>query len=83
VNSIELTLSDAAGKPLVPVAVPELTVTQKAMGVGPLDRPLSRTGPGRYEAIADFPLAGTWSLALSVRTTTFDYPTAEFTVEIR
>ncbi len=83
VNSLELIIADATGQPVIPVAPPELTVTLPAMDVGPLDRALSQTGPGRYEAIADFPLAGTWTLRLSVRTTTYDYPVAEFTVEIR
>jgi copper transport protein len=83
VNSLELTIVDADGEPIEPVALPELSVSLAEIGVGPLDRPLSQTAPGRYEAIADFPLAGTWTLHLAVRTTTFDYPTAEFTVEIR
>ena len=83
VNAIELSITDAAGQPLVPVASPEMTVSLRAMDVGPLDRPLSQTGPGRYQAVADFPLPGTWTISLSVRTTQFDYPVTEFTVEIR
>jgi copper transport protein len=83
VNAMELELLDAAGQPVVPVAEPRLTVTLPAMEVGPLERSLSDTGPGRYQASVDLPLAGTWVIQLSVRTSKYDNPVARFEVEIR
>ncbi len=55
VNSMELELVDAAGQPVVPVADPKLTVLLPAMDIGPLERTLASTGPGRYEAVVDLP----------------------------
>jgi copper transport protein len=83
VNSLELSLLDGAGEPITPVSTPELTVRLPAASVGPLSRPLSRTGPGRYQAVADFPLPGTWTVQVSVRTSKYDNPVARFTLEIR
>lgn len=83
VNSLELSLLDGAGAPVAPVGTPELTVRLSAASVGPLSRPLSRTGPGRYQAVADFPLPGTWTVQVSVRTSKYDNPVARFTMDIR
>ncbi|WP_196279377.1 copper resistance CopC/CopD family protein [Catellatospora vulcania] len=83
VNSLELTLLAADGSPLQPIEEPELTLTLPAADIGPLDRPLSRTGPGRYEAVVDLPLAGAWQLTVSARTGKYDNPSARLTVEIR
>ncbi|MER7165680.1 FixH family protein [Micromonospora sp. NPDC000207] len=83
VNAMELELLDAAGQPVVPVAEPRLTVTLPAMQVGPLERSLANTGPGRYEASVDLPLAGSWVVQVSVRTSKYDNPVARFEVEIR
>ncbi|MDG4795674.1 FixH family protein [Micromonospora sp. WMMD1082] len=83
VNSMELDLVDTAGQPVVPVADPKLTVLLPAMNVGPLERKLTRTGPGRYEAVVDLPLAGSWVLQVSVRTSTYDNPVARFTADVR
>ncbi|WP_434739603.1 FixH family protein [Micromonospora sp. SH-82] len=82
VNAMELELLDAAGQPVVPVAEPRLTVTLPAMEVGPLERSLANTGPGRYEASIDLPLAGSWVVQVSVRTSKYDNPVARFEVEI-
>lgn len=83
VNSLELTVRDAAGNPVEPVEVPGLRVTLPAADIGPLDRPLARTGAGRYEAVADFPLAGDWTVDISVRLSRYDNPTARIGVTIR
>ncbi|MFY1692907.1 copper resistance protein CopC [Plantactinospora sp. WMMB782] len=82
VNSMELDLFDAAGQPVVPVADPKLTVLLPAMNLGPLERKLARTGPGRYQAVVDLPLAGSWVMQVSVRTSKYDNPVARFTVDV-
>ncbi|WBB53526.1 FixH family protein [Verrucosispora sp. WMMD573] len=83
VNSMELELVDADGQPVVPVAEPKLTVLLPAMAVGPLERTLTPTGPGRYEAVVDLPLAGSWVVQASVRTSKYESPIARFTVDVR
>ncbi|MFD1085930.1 copper resistance CopC/CopD family protein, partial [Micromonospora andamanensis] len=83
VNSMELELVDAAGQPVVPVADPKLTVLLPAMEIGPLERTVARTGPGRYEAVVDLPLAGSWVVQASVRTSKYENPIARFTVDVR
>ncbi|QOC92111.1 copper resistance CopC/CopD family protein [Micromonospora craniellae] len=82
VNSMELDLLDAAGQPVEPVDDPRLTVQLPAMDVGPLERTLSQTGPGRYEAVVDLPLAGSWVLQVSVRTSKYENPIARLPVEV-
>ncbi|GIJ09947.1 copper resistance protein CopC [Micromonospora andamanensis] len=83
VNSMELELVDAAGQPVVPVTDPKLTVLLPAMDIGPLERTVARTGPGRYEAVIDLPLAGSWVVQASVRTSKYENPIARFTVDVR
>ncbi|GAB3838148.1 hypothetical protein GCM10029963_03900 [Micromonospora andamanensis] len=80
---MELELVDAAGQPVVPVADPKLTVLLPAMEIGPLERTVARTGPGRYEAVVDLPLAGSWVVQASVRTSKYENPIARFTVDVR
>ncbi|WBB91025.1 copper resistance protein CopC [Verrucosispora sp. WMMC514] len=82
-NAMELELVDAAGQPVVPVADPKLTVLLPAMDIGPLERTLASTGPGRYEAVVDLPLAGSWVVQASVRTSKYENPIARFTVDVR
>ncbi|MEU5552044.1 FixH family protein [Micromonospora sp. NPDC047793] len=82
VNSMELNILDAAGQPIAPVDDPRLTVQLPAMDVGPLERTLSPTGPGRYEAVVDLPLAGSWVVQVSVRTSKYESPVARVTVDV-
>ena len=80
---MELDLLDADGQPVVPVAEPKLTVLLPAMDVGPLERELAQTGPGRYEAVVELPLAGSWVVQVGARTSKYDNPVARFTVDVR
>lgn len=82
VNSLEFTVVDAGGQPVSPVSDPEVSVTMPAAGVGPLTRPVSATGPGAYQAVLDLPLSGQWTIAISVRTSEFEEPTARVEVQI-
>ncbi|WBB98050.1 copper resistance protein CopC [Solwaraspora sp. WMMA2080] len=83
INALELALFDVAGQPLEPVTPPTVTVTLPEAGVGPLERRLAQTGPGSYEAVADFPLPGSWEVTVNARTSRFDSPIAIIPVEIR
>ena len=58
-----------------PVAVPELdaTISLPAQRIGPVVLPVMVSGPGHYRADdVDIPLAGTWTLKMTVRTTAID-----------
>ena len=59
----------------VPKAIPELdaSISLPAQGLGPLTIPLVNAGPGHYFATnVDIPIAGTWILTLTVRTSAID-----------
>ncbi|GIG39286.1 copper resistance CopC/CopD family protein [Cellulomonas phragmiteti] len=82
VNALELEVLDAEGAPIEPVETPQVAVSLPAVGLGPLTRPLTATGPGRYEATLDLPLPGAWELEVSVRTSKYDNPIARIPVEV-
>ncbi|OUZ12149.1 hypothetical protein BHE97_02875 [Aeromicrobium sp. PE09-221] len=82
VNSIEVDLTDADGRPVAPVEDPELTIALDEAGLGPFTRPLAAGEDGHYEATADFALPGTWTLRLSVRISEFEAPVVSGEVEI-
>ncbi|MFF2831063.1 FixH family protein [Cellulosimicrobium cellulans] len=82
VNALEIELLDADGQPLEPVAVPELSTTLADPALGPFTRPLTQTGTGAYEATLDLPMAGDWTLHVSVRTSKYQNPIVEIPVEV-
>ncbi|MBN0038903.1 copper resistance protein CopC [Cellulosimicrobium cellulans] len=82
VNALEIELLDADGQPLEPVAVPELSTTLADPALGPFTRPLTQTGTGTYEATLDLPIAGDWTLNVSVRTSKYENPIVEIPVEV-
>ncbi|GAB3002759.1 copper resistance protein CopC [Amycolatopsis acidiphila] len=82
-NTVGLSIEDSAGRPR---DVPEFhaKLTLPARGIGPLEIPLRRTGTGDYTAAAvQIPAAGSWQLALTVRTSDLDETTVATTIEIR
>ncbi len=81
-NALELTLADSAGRPLEPIADPEVTVTMPAYGLGPLSRPVTQIGPGAYQAVLDLPLPGRWVVSVAVRTSQFEKPVATVPVDL-
>ncbi len=82
VNALEIELLDADGKPLEPAAVPELSTTLADPALGPFTRPLTQTGTGAYEATLDLPMAGDWTVHVSVRTSKYENPIVEIPVEV-
>jgi copper transport protein len=58
----------------------ELALPQRHLG--PLSLPVSRPEPGRYRADGQIPFAGTWELALTVRTSDIDETTVRLPVTI-
>lgn len=82
INSLEFSVTDAAGQPVQPVSDPQVSVTMPAAGVGPLTRPVSAIGPGAYQSVLDLPLSGQWVVTISVRTSEFEQPGASIQVNL-
>ncbi|MEU8549861.1 copper resistance protein CopC [Streptomyces roseoverticillatus] len=81
-NSIDVSVTDSAGRA---VDVPELEVsfTEKQKNIGPLRTALKRTSAGRWQASGfQLPMAGTWQLTLTVRTSDIDQITEIRNVKI-
>lgn len=73
-NSLEFEVTDPNGALLDAVDDPTLAVRMIDADLGPFQHPVTKTGPGRYQAMVDFPLPGTWSVALTVRASEFSAP---------
>lgn len=82
INSLELTVLDADGAPLDPVALPEVGLTQPELGIGPFTPTVTRTGPGTYLASIDLPMAGAWDVTVGVRTSKYENPVVTLPVEV-
>ncbi|WP_262413242.1 copper resistance protein CopC [Actinacidiphila acidipaludis] len=81
-NDIHLELTGAGN---LPVAVPEvrLAFTLPARHLGPIQVPLAKLGAGHYVATkVQLPLAGTWQLSLTVRTSDIDEVTVTRNVKV-
>lgn len=81
-NAVQVALVDTNDSAVDLDAVPRLQVSSDDAGVGAMNRPLSRTAPGRWEGTLDLPLPGTWKLALAVRLSRFDEPVVFAEVEV-
>jgi copper transport protein len=79
-NTMELTLLDPTGQPLVPVDDPAIELTEPTLGVGPLRPIVHPHGPGEFHVIADVPLAGTYKMVIRVRVS--DFVAAQATSEV-
>ncbi len=82
VNVIELSFT-RAGAPVSLIELPTVTVELPEVGLGPLDRTVTLTGPGTYEAISDFPIAGEWGIVVSARPSRYENPVTRVTVEVQ
>jgi copper transport protein len=70
-DTVRLALDDAAGKP---VDVPEvqLAFTLPDRDLGPLPSALRAEGTGRWSGTAQLPLAGSWVVSVTVRSSDID-----------
>jgi copper transport protein len=78
-----LTVRDAAGRPH---DVPELDVAWSlpSRGLGPIAARVGHDGAGRYTAVtAPISVAGTWRIAVTIRTSDIDETTVQFSQRIR
>ncbi len=82
-NTLHVYLFDDSGRLTQPASI-EVTLTEPAQDVGPLDVDLESAGPGHY--VGDgmtIPGAGTWTLAVSVRLDEFTATTASTAFPVR
>lgn len=81
-NQIHLYFSGTNGLPYTPAQV-TATFTLPAEGIGPLSTTVEADGPGHF---VDLPISlgfrGTWTLALTVRSDTFDETTLDVPVTV-
>ncbi|AGP56600.1 copper resistance protein CopC [Streptomyces rapamycinicus] len=81
-NTLHVFTTDLADRP---VDVPEvkLSLTLKGKGIGPLRIPLERLSTGHWSAkTVQLPMAGTWQLSLTVRTSDIDQVTETRNVKV-
>ncbi|WP_275557790.1 copper resistance protein CopC [Streptomyces sp. 5-6(2022)] len=81
-NALHVFTTDLADRP---VDVPEvkLSLTLKNKGIGPLRIPLERLSTGHWSAkTVQLPMAGTWQLSLTVRTSDIDQVTETRNVKV-
>ncbi|MEU1944858.1 copper resistance protein CopC [Streptomyces sp. NPDC020125] len=81
-NALHVFTTDLADRP---VDVPEvkLSLTLKSKGIGPVRIPLERLSTGHWSAkTVQLPMAGTWQLSLTVRTSDIDQVTETRNVKV-
>jgi copper transport protein len=68
-----------------PEAIPELRAALRLpdRAIGPLPVPLTNAGTGHYTATTPIPIAGSWQLVLTVRTSDIDEATVTVPISIR
>ncbi|WP_309229497.1 FixH family protein [Blastococcus sp. TML/M2B] len=66
-NVLHVYLFDEDGRPTQPVGI-EVSLTEEAQDIGPVDVEIAGAGPGHYTADAmTIPKAGTWTLTVTLR----------------
>lgn len=83
VNVITFELTDAGGRPIVPLGVPQVSVAEPNLSLGPLTAEV-RPGaaPGSYRAEVVVPAAGQWQITTAVRVSEVEQPAAVATVVV-
>jgi copper transport protein len=83
VNVITFSLTDAGGRPIIPLGVPQVSVAEPNLSLGPLTAQV-RPGatPGSYRAEVVVPEAGQWQITAAVRVSELEQPAALATVVV-
>ncbi|OFE14290.1 hypothetical protein BA895_11845 [Humibacillus sp. DSM 29435] len=83
VNVITFDLTDAGGRPIVPLDVPQVSVAEPNLSLGPLVADVRPSGaPGGYRAEVVVPAAGQWQITTAVRVNEVEQPAAIATVVV-
>jgi copper transport protein len=80
-NSFSVQFVDAAGKPTDPVAGVSVYLKLPSEGVGPLNKNLTKVGPGHFtlDRASELSIPGRWTITLQVRVRDFDQRNLDFT----
>jgi copper transport protein len=82
-NLVHIYLYDDQGRLTQPAGI-QVTLTEREQQIGPIPVPLQPGGPGHYTADqVDIPKAGTWTLAVVVRSDEFTATTASTDFPVR
>ncbi|MBC9224865.1 hypothetical protein GL325_00885 [Aeromicrobium sp. 636] len=81
-NAIQVSLTDREGAAVDVPDAPRLQLGLEEAGVGALNRTLTRTRAGHWQATADLPLAGAWRVSVAVRIDRFEEPVVSGEVQI-
>jgi copper transport protein len=77
VNVITFDVTDAGGRPIVPLGMPTVSVAEPNLSLGPLIADVESAGtPGRYRAVVDVPAKGQWKITAAVRINEVEQPAA-------
>lgn len=83
-TALHLYLLDGQGRPDSKVKSVNVQLTQKQLGIGPIERALQKAGPGHYLTNGNlFTVPGTWTVTAEVRVDEFTENTATVEVKIR
>lgn len=76
-NVITFDLTDAGGAPIVPLALPQISVAEPNLSLGPLAAEVEPgEKPGSYRARVLLPVAGQWKITAAVRVNELEQPAA-------
>ena len=77
VNVITFDLTDAGGAPLVPLGMPQVSVAEPNLSLGPLAAEVEPgKTPGSYRAVIVLPVGGQWRITAAVRVNELERPAA-------
>ncbi|MBG0741516.1 copper resistance protein CopC/CopD [Paeniglutamicibacter antarcticus] len=77
VNVITFDLTDAGGAPIVPLGMPQVSVAEPNLSLGPVTAKVELgTTPGSYRAVVVLPVAGQWKITTAVRINELEQPAA-------
>jgi len=77
VNVITFALTDAGGAPIVPIALPTVSVSEPNLSLGPLVAVVEPGDKaGSYRAVLTLPAAGQWKITAAVRVNELEQPAA-------
>ncbi len=77
VNVITFDLTDAGGTPIVPLGMPQVSVAEPNLSLGPLTAEVEPGAtPGSYRAVVEVPTAGQWRITAAVRVNEVQQPAA-------
>jgi copper transport protein len=81
-NFVQVYLRTADGQPFEPATAPNVRFALPAEQLGPLAAPLEKVGPGQYEGAVTLPVAGSWEVRITARTSKYESPSADLRIQI-